>query len=237
MIPLKDENATEYKPVVTVLLIISCVVVYFFQSTLSQEALIELYNKFGVVPVRFMSLEAPLTDTLLSGFTYMFLHGNLLHLLGNMLYLWIFGNNIEDRLGHIGFSVFYVICGFSAAFAQSVFNAQSSIPLVGASGAIAGVLGSYLILFPRARIITLVILFFFVTTVALPAFFVIIVWFLLQLLLSIMTLGGKASSVAYLAHVGGFLSGLFLIFIFPKRKQRTKIIPPDRYYNDYNDYD
>jgi len=156
----------------------------------------------------------PLWATL---FTSIFLHGGLLHVLGNMLYLWIFGDNVEDAMGPIRFLIFYVLCGLAAAFAQIAVGPGSSIPMVGASGAIAGVLAAYFMLYPHNRILTLVPLFFFLRLVSLPAVFLLGFWFVLQLISGAGSLGG-GGGVAYFAHIGGFVAGLFLVFPFRNRE-------------------
>jgi len=143
--------------------------------------------------------------------TSQFLHGGLFHLLGNMLYLWIFGNNIEDVLGKIRFLIFYLLCGVLAALAHLVIYPMSTIPMVGASGAIAGVLGAYLVTFPGARVIVLVFFFFFVTTMRVPAFWVLGFWFVVQLLYAGSTAAAGTTNVAYIAHIGGFLAGIWLV--------------------------
>lgn len=231
MIPLRDENPTEQIPIVTVFIIVTCVLVFLYEMSLPEPELAALINTYGVVPARLLSFNTPLTSSLISIFTSMFLHGGLIHLLGNMLYLWIFGNNIEDRLGKIPFLIFYVLCGIAAAFAQSIINPFSTQPMIGASGAIAGILGAYLIIFPGARILTLIPLFFFITTAYMPAYLVIILWFLIQLFSSVGSITGQ-TQIAYFAHIGGFIAGLILIHIFPKKKRRVRIIYPD-----YIDYD
>ncbi len=151
----------------------------------------------------------------------MFIHGGPLHLLGNMLYLWIFGNNVEDKLGHFRFLLFYLLCGSGAALTHLFINFNSPLPTIGASGAIAGILAAYLVLFPSARIVTIIPLFFFIQIVELPAFLVIIFWFFLQLAngAAALTASPYQGGIAWFAHVGGFLSGFFLIFFF-RRKSR-----------------
>lgn len=160
----------------------------------------------------------PRKNVWLSILTSMFLHGGWLHIAGNMLYLWVFGNNIEDRLGRVRFILFYLLCGVAATYAQSYVDPSSTVPMIGASGAIAGVLGAYLLMFPRARIVTLVI-FFFITTMELPALIVLGAWFVLQLFQSV---GGVApgGGVAYMAHVGGFLAGMLLLLVLRPRRPR-----------------
>jgi membrane associated rhomboid family serine protease len=159
------------------------------------------------------TIPIPIWLTLL---TSMFLHGGLLHVLGNMLYLWIFGDNVEDAMGPFRFLAFYLLCGIIAAFAQIAIDPSSTIPMVGASGAIAGVLAAYFVLYPRSRILTLVPIFFFMRLVAVPAVFLLGFWFVLQLLSGAGTIGSPGG-VAYFAHIGGFVAGLFLVFPFRER--------------------
>jgi len=158
----------------------------------------------------------------------MFLHGGWLHIAGNMLFLWVFGNNVEDRLGRVKFLAFYLLAGTAATYAQSALTPMSATPLVGASGAIAGVLGAYLLLYPHARITTLVI-FFFITVWELPAIVVLGLWFVLQVFQQVGSVAGEAGGVAYMAHIGGFVAGMILLLIFrPRpRPQRRVVLPYD----------
>ena len=156
----------------------------------------------------------PIIPLPLTLFSSMFLHGGFLHLFGNMLYLWIFGNNIEDALGHFRFLLFYLVCGLSAGTAQVLSDPNSTIPMIGASGAIGGILGAYLLLFPSARIVTLIFIIIFIKIVRIPALIVLGFWFLIQL---ISVGGGAISNVAFFAHIGGFLSGLVLVKLFQPR--------------------
>jgi len=213
-IPLRDENPTSRFPVVTIALIAVNAVVFLFQAVAPQS--LELTAvRFGAVPfaiTHFRSLpEAAAFPPLLTLLTSMFVHGSLFHLFGNMLYLWIFGNNIEDRLGPIRFSLFYLVCGVIAALTHILFQPGSRIPMIGASGAIAGVLGAYWTLFPRARVKVFIFLIFYIDVVAIPAGIVLGLWFLLQLLNV-----GIGGGVAWFAHVGGFLAGLLLIRLAPR---------------------
>ncbi len=225
MIPLRDENPTRTVPYVVFALIIVNAIVFVYNGTLAPGAHNPLAG-FELVPSELttgrnvgVSTSVPFWMTI---FTSMFLHANLLHIGGNMLYLWIFGNNIEDRLGHFKFTLFYLACGLAAALGQVMMDPDSTVPMVGASGAIAGVLGAYLMLFPGARIINLVFLFFFIQVVALPAYIVLGFWFALQLLNGLvfgsgMTPGG---GIAYAAHVGGFLAGVVAIYLFGGKSHR-----------------
>lgn len=177
-------------------------------------------TKYALIPAELLgrrdlppTIVLPLLLTLL---TSMFLHGGIMHLLGNMLYLWIFGDNIEDAMGSVRFLGFYVLCGVAAAFAQIAAGPSSSIPMIGASGAIAGVLAAYFMLYPRSRVLTLIPLFFFMRLVAVPAIFLLGFWFVLQVIASANSLA-DAGGVAVFAHIGGFIAGLFLVFPFRQR--------------------
>jgi len=196
--PLKDDIPSEHAPVVNILLIVLNVLVFLFEMSLGPQ-LQGLINTYGLVPARF---------EVSALFTSMFLHGGWGHLFGNMLYLWIFGDNVEDRMGHVGYLFFYLVCGVAAGVAHVLTNAGSAVPTVGASGAIAGVLGAYLVLFPRARVLTLLPFF---TTVYFPASFFLGIWFVMQVFSGAWQLGvAHTSNVAFLAHVGGFVAGAFL---------------------------
>jgi membrane associated rhomboid family serine protease len=213
-IPLRDDNPTTRIPYVTVSLLALNILVFFFQI-LSPSGLEYYVLRMGAIPyeiTHFTSLPIPNVPRLappLTLLTAMFLHGGILHLLGNMLYLWIFGNNIEDYLGSFRFILFYLLSGLGASVAHIIFNPNSQVPMIGASGAIAGVLGAYLILYPRANVLTLVFLFIFIRIVPIPAAIVLGFWFLLQILNV-----GMGGGVAWFAHIGGFLVGILLIKIF-----------------------
>ena len=218
LIPLRDENPTRRFPAVTVLIIVLNVVIFAYQA-LSPRGLDDYAARLGVVPYEITHFEslAP-GQRLAPGLTIiaaMFLHGSLFHLLGNMLYLWIFGNNIEDYLGSVRFILFYLVCGLAAAFTQVLFSPDSRVPMIGASGAIAGVLGAYFILFPRARVMTFVFLFIFIRVVPIPAAFVLGFWFLAQVLNI-----GLGGGVAWFAHIGGFLAGIALVLAHRRFRPR-----------------
>jgi membrane associated rhomboid family serine protease len=212
MIPLRDTQRSYSTPVVTVLLIVVNCVAFLYELSLGAHARNHLIYIYGLVPDRL----APLSLV-----TFMFLHGGWLHIIGNMWFLWIFGDNVEDILGHAKYLLFYLLCGVAAGLAHVVTNLGSPVPTVGASGAIAGVMGAYLVKFPRARITTLVPVFIFLTTFDLPAAFILAYWFLIQIFSGV---GAVASShltqqgVAWFAHVGGFLTGILLILILPTRR-------------------
>jgi membrane associated rhomboid family serine protease len=216
MIPLKDLTPRRSVPLITYLLIAANVVVFFYQLSLGPHAGEQLVFEFGMVPARVgLALTSPklsLGGALLPLLTSMFLHGGWLHILGNMWFLWIFGDNVEDRLGHFAYLGFYLVCGLAAGLTHIVFNWGSEVPSIGASGAISGVMGAYLVLFPRSRVLTLVPLLVIWFTVRLPAIIMIGYWFLIQFLSGLATLGARqAGGVAFWAHVGGFLAGVVLV--------------------------
>ncbi|MBN1272489.1 MAG: rhomboid family intramembrane serine protease [Candidatus Aminicenantes bacterium] len=216
--PLKDENPTQRFSYVTVFLIALNIIIFLLQ-VFSSHGLEGSIIRMGAIPYElthfrtlpyFSRISPPLTLL-----TCMFLHGGLLHLLFNMLYLWIFGNNVEDFLGPVRYILFYLVSGLGASLTHIIFNPSSRIPMIGASGAIAGVLGAYFLLFPRANILTFIFLFIFIRVVPIPAAVVLGIWFLMQLLNM-----GFGGGVAWFAHIGGFLVGLFLVKIYVRRKQR-----------------
>jgi len=219
MIPLRDDNPTTIPPVVTIGL---CALVFLWQQTLSQDAGTIAVYAYGVVPaVLFGNDSLPpgiaRIPAELSIFTSMFMHGGWMHIIGNMLYLWIFGNNIEDTLGHVRFILFYLLCGVAAALAQSLINTHSEVPMIGASGAIAGVLGAYMVLFPRAHVLVLVPFGFFTQLLRLPALLVLGFWFVLQLFEGGLIAANGEGGVAHWAHIGGFVAGIALIFLLRGR--------------------
>ena len=217
MIPLKDDIPSYRAPIVTVALISLNCLIYFYLASWGKEFQLAMI-KWGAIPYE-LTHGQELTPDLafsipLSLFSSMFMHGGFFHLAGNMLYLWIFGDNVEDKLGHIKFFIFYILCGLAAALTHILTTPNSQIPMVGASGAIAGVLGAYMIRFPGARILTLIFFGFFVRIVRIPALFVLGFWFILQLLYGLPSLGSVGGGVAWFAHIGGFLAGIFLFKFF-----------------------
>ena len=217
MIPLRDRNPTRRTPVVTFALIGACLAAFAIELSVTASggdpALEAFFQQWGAVPGDITSaLEAGdyLGSAIVGMFTSMFLHGGWLHLLGNMLFLWIFGNNVEDRLGPIPFLLFYLVGGVAAALTQVVIDPESTIPLVGASGAIAAALGAYIVLFPGARILSLVFLGFFYQLLEVPALLVLGFWFALQLISGFGSLGADTAQggVAFFAHIGGFVLGV-----------------------------
>ncbi|MEK7279729.1 MAG: rhomboid family intramembrane serine protease [Nitrospirota bacterium] len=224
MIPLKDDNPTKTFPIITILIIAINIFVYFYMLTLDDDSARHLVNLYGATPYELMhgyGLNKGVSlSIMLTVITSMFLHGGFFHLLSNMLYLWVFGNNIEDSMGHFRFIVFYAICGSVAVFAHALINQGSTLPMIGASGAISGVLGAYLILFPRARVLTLLPLGFFMQVVKIPALFFLGFWIAFQIINSTFSIGKGGDGIAWFAHIGGFLAGLLLIVFFKKRNSR-----------------
>lgn len=234
MIPLKDDIRARTTPFVTVLLIALNVVVFLYQVSLGLDqesrAAEAFVFEFGVIPCRLSgACAAPLEfpSPIATVFTSMFMHGGVLHIGGNMLYLWIFGNNVEDTLGHGRFLLFYVLSGAAAALGQTAVNPDSAIPMIGASGAVSGVLGAYLLLFPYATILTLFMFGFFIRFIRVPAIIVLGFWIVLQLINGYITYSAavmgrpEAGGVAWFAHIGGFLAGMVLLFLLrPRRRAR-----------------
>ena len=222
MIPISDRLPTRRVPVVNYLLILANVLVFIWMwlAGSGQEALV---YQFALIPANFLANinAANVTDI----FTSMFMHGGLAHLAGNMLYLWIFGDNVEDRLGRFGYLVFYLVGGVIASLTHVLTNPGSQIPTVGASGAIAAVLGAYLVMFPQSRVVTFIPLGFFMRLTLLPASIVLGLWFVLQLFSGFLSLGGPdVGGVAFWAHIGGFVSGVVLGLLFGKRFQPTEYV-------------
>lgn len=220
MIPLRDSTRSRTFPVVTVTLIVLNVLIFFRQTTLGQSGLGMFISQYALIPARFtegfqlLSLAGLFHPQLV---TSTFLHGSWVHLISNMLYLWIFGDNIEDRLGRWRYLLLYLLTGVIGNLAHIMTDPQSPIPLIGASGAVAGILGAYILAFPRARITSVIFVLFFFTIREIPAFYFLLFWFLLQILNGITSLGIMGTTVAWWAHIGGFLSGMLLLFLFKKR--------------------
>ena len=223
MIPLKDDNPTSGKPIVTYLIISLCVLIFLTQLVSQTYKTGQLFYSYGLIPSVLMGhnqlpLDLYIIPAWLTIFTSMFMHGGFMHLAGNMLYMWIFADNIEDNLGGKNFFIFYVLSGIGAAMTQVLIDTHSQVPMVGASGAIGGVLGAYLINHPNAKVLVLIPFGFFTQLIKIKALYVLGFWFILQFISS----GG---GVAYAAHIGGFVSGMFLILIFNKKsKKKNKII-------------
>ena len=223
MIPLKDDNPTSGKPVVTYFIIGLCVLIFLLQFSTQSYRTGQLFYSYGLIPSVLMGHNQLPMDLYaipgwLSIFTSMFMHGGFMHLAGNMLYMWIFADNIEDNLGPSKFLVFYILSGIGAAMTQVLMDTHSQVPMIGASGAIGGVLGAYLINHPNARVLVLIPFGFFSQLIKIRALYVLGFWFILQFISS----GG---GVAYAAHIGGFVSGIILILFFNKKyKKKNKII-------------
>jgi len=232
MFPYRDENQTQRTPIITLLLIALNVLVWVFvQGAGAALPLARAVCNLGLIPGELTGMVPPGTrfpigDGLICLtdpgpqyshlVTSMFLHGSWMHLLGNMWFLWLFGNNVEDSMGRFRFVVFYLASGLVAALLQVFTNPSSAIPMVGASGAISGVMGGYLILFPTVRVFCLLILGFFVTSVALPAWMMLFYWFLIQFVSGLAAFGGDVGGVAFWAHVGGFVAGIILVKLFAR---------------------
>jgi membrane associated rhomboid family serine protease len=205
MFPIRDTQPSYSRPIITILIIVLNVVAFLYEFTLDDYSRNYFIAHYGLIPARFHASAL---------ITSMFLHGGWLHILGNMWFLWIFGDNIEDVLGHAKYLVFYLLCGIAAGLTQTFFNVGSRLPMVGASGAIAGVMGAYLVKFPRSRIVTLVFVFFFITTIDVPATLMLLYWFFIQIFNGIGTIGYSHLSqggTAWFAHVGGFIAGIILV--------------------------
>ncbi|HXH86964.1 rhomboid family intramembrane serine protease [Petrachloros mirabilis] len=218
MIPLHDDNPTERPPVVTIAFIVICGLVFFFQASLPPQPGETLVFQYGAIPALiFGQADLPEGIVVIPAYatliTSMFLHGSWMHLIGNMLYLWVFGNNIEDVMGHVRFVVFYLACGILAALSHAMTDPSSTIPMVGASGAISGVLGAYVLLFPRAHVLVLMPI---IGMTRVAAGFVLGIWFVMQLMSGGMTIGSTGGGVAFFAHIGGFIAGMALIGPFKR---------------------
>ena len=216
MIPLKDENPTKTFPFVTITIIAINVLVFIYELNLGSQ-LEDKITEFAVIPYNIIHMRNP--GVLLTLITSLFFHAGFAHVFGNMLYLWIFGNNIEDAVGHLKFVVFYLICGLAGSYLHILTAKSSNLPTIGASGAISGILGAYIVLYPRAKILALVPTFGFIRLVKVPAYFFLGFWILLQLLYGLPSLAAAASEggVAWFGHIGGFLAGLILIHFFRKK--------------------
>ncbi len=221
MIPYKDDNPTYTFPYITIGIIVLNVIIFLLQVT-AQSGMKEATYAYGAIPHYLLTFEKnqPI-HPVMTIFSSMFMHGGLFHIGGNMLYLWIFGNNIEDRIGHFRFILFYLFCGIFAAYAYAITNSQSTIPMIGASGAVSGILGAYLLLFPKASVHTLIFLGFFITTIKIPALIVIGFWAIIQFINGLISARlHEAGGVAWFAHIGGFLIGLVTIKLWLPRRRK-----------------
>lgn len=224
MIPLRDTIPSSRRPVVTYVLIALNLIAFLYEASLGR-AIEPFIFQWGLVPAKFYLTDPSSWATVL---TSMFLHGGWLHVGGNLLYLWIFGDNVEDRMGHGRFLFFYLACGVCAAMAQVLASPASPVPMVGASGAIAGVLGAYLLYYPHARVLTLVPIFFFIQLIEIPALVFLLLWFAMQLLSGVASLGGASSAtggVAWWAHAGGFAGGFVLGALLGYGRPKARAAP------------
>jgi len=244
VIPYRDENPTTLTPAVTVGIIVLNVLAWLFiEGAGAGRAVDAAVCNYGLIPGEVLQRVPPGTGVEMAPglfctidrgpqywtvLTSMFMHGGWMHLIGNMVFFWVFGNNIEDAMGHVRFAVFYLVCGIAAAAVQILVTPSSTVPMVGASGAIGGVLGAYLLLYPRVRVHAFVFLLFYVTSVTIPAYIMLGYWIALQVLSGVSWLGARqAGGTAYFAHIGGFVAGLVLIRLFarPEYLERRVVLP------------
>lgn len=226
MFPLHDDNPIPIVPYVTYTVMGICIAAFLWQITQDPGSQNMIVYALGVIPSVLFNREVlppevawvPASVTV---FTSMFLHGGWMHLIGNMLYLWVFGNNIEYAMGHVKYLLFYLLCGVAAVFAQALPDMDSSIPMIGASGAISGVLGAYLLLYPKARVLIVIPIFFILKTIRVPAMAVLVIWFGMQLYSSVMS--NASSGVAFGAHVGGFVAGMLFVALFKRKDVKLQI--------------
>lgn len=233
MIPLRDSVPSGTMPIVTIAIIVINSVIWLYEYSLGRDVN-RFIIEYGLIPIRFVTYyryEGGMVDNaLIPLVSSIFMHGGWMHVIGNMWFLWIFGDNVEDRLGHSTYLAFYLLCGIGASLIHVAFQPTSDLPMLGASGAIAGVLGAYLISYPHARVYTLLIIFFFIRFVEIPAFLFLIVWFLFQFVAGTAQFGvhQEAGGVAYWAHTGGFVVGVLLLWIMPKRPRRGRSVSEER---------
>ncbi|HWC74336.1 MAG TPA: rhomboid family intramembrane serine protease [Gemmatimonadales bacterium] len=248
MFPYKDENPTETPAVITVAIIVANVLVFLLvEGAGAAGPMARSVCQYGLIPGEILRQARPGSGVELAPgmvcvvdavpkyytvITSMFIHGGWLHLIGNMLFLWVFGNNIEDAMGHAKYLIFYLLCGVAAAATQTFISPHSVVPMVGASGAISGVLGAYILLYPRVRVHTLIILPIYITSVTLPAYVMLGYWIVLQVLSGLFSLSQlEKGGVAFFAHIGGFLTGLILVRLFVSEDVlRRRPLPPATYY-------
>jgi membrane associated rhomboid family serine protease len=215
MFPISDVIPSRTRPVVTISLIVLTTAAYLYQLQLDETSLQRLVFDHGVIPARFS-----VADSL----TSLFLHADIVHIGGNMVFLWIFGDNVEDRLGHVRYLAFYLLCGIAGGIAQTVAGSAVTMPMIGASGAVAGVMGAYFLLYPHSRVLTVVFLVFFLDIIEIPAVFLLGVWFLLQLAHGALAPDAPGGGIAFWAHAGGFITGAVVGIVVRLRA------PPDRTY-------
>ena len=233
MIPLRADHPTTIRPILCISFITINVLVFLHQLSLGPELAQLFVYRYGAIPAvlfgqETLPPEASVLPPVMSLFTSMFLHGGLMHVGGNMLYLWIFGNNIEDIMGHERFLIFYLLTGLLAAMSHAVLDAGSVVPMIGASGAISGVLGAYLLIYPHAQVLVLIPFGFFSRMIYIRAGWVLGFWFLMQIFSGGMSIGQKGGGVAWFAHIGGFIAGMLLVGFFKRRDVRF-FNPPHRH--------
>lgn len=224
MFPVHDDNPSRIVPYVTGAFLMACVAVFIWQLSLGEANTSAVFS-LGVIPAVLFDIKAApvgldLLPAWMTIFTSMFLHGGWMHLIGNMLYLWIFGDNVEDVMGHRRFVVFYLLCGLVAVMSHTLMDPESEIPIIGASGAISGVLGAYLLLFPRARVLVVIPVFILIYSARISAGWVLGLWFVMQVINSLVSTGGQQGGVAFSAHIGGFVAGMLLIPLFKNKNVR-----------------
>ena len=226
MFPLRDDNPITITPIVTWALIVLNVVIFFYQVSLGPNASQLFVYQFGAIPAvivgdQILPEKIAAIPPSMSLLTSMFLHGGWMHLIGNMWFLWIFGNNIEEAMGHLRYLIFYLLCGFLASASHILAYPNSTIPTIGASGAIAGALGAYIMLYPRARVWTLIFLGFFIRLMYIPAWIVLGIWILFQFINGSMAMATQqGGGIAFWAHIGGFIAGILLVGLFKKSSVR-----------------
>ena len=239
MIPLRDTIPTREFPVATWMIIILNSIVFFIEISLPEKSLTAIFYHFGVVPARYSDPLWAVSHGLTQGnylpfLTNMFLHGGWMHFISNMWTLYLFGDNVEDRMGHVRFFVFYILSGLAASLTHYFFNMDSTVPAIGASGAIAGVMGAYFILFPHSRVITLIPILFLPYFIEIPAFVYLWVWFISQLFSGTFSILAPEAGggIAWWAHIGGFVAGILMLPLFKKRKGLYRRYYPDELYQD-----
>ena len=225
MIPLRDTIKGETFPFVNIALIVVNVLVFLGELSLTQTQLTELFYTYGAVPSWIVNnfFQGNIVGAIVPMITATFLHGGWLHILSNMLFLWVFGDNVEDRMGHFNYFIFYISVGFLGNLAQIIFSPQSTVPIIGASGAVAGILGAYYLLFPKSRVLALIPIIFFFTLMEVKASLFIIFWFILQIFNGVLSLGAVGNPVAWWAHIGGFIGGVILLRVFVKENKKIYI--------------
>ncbi len=222
LFPIRDENPSRERPIVNYILIGINILVFLYEISLGSDMRSVFFHRFGIVPYEYTHGKDILIPSAMpiNLITAMFIHGGFWHIFGNMWFLYIFGDNVEDAMGHVRYLIFYLLSGIIASATHIIFNPGSKVPMIGASGAISGVLGAYFVLYPSARIVSVVFLGFFITSVILPAYLYLGIWIIMQAIFAFSSIGVKAASgVAWFAHVGGFVGGILLLPLFARRRR------------------